>query len=153
MYTHTHTQTHSYTPEQWKGPLATQPERENDPSQTNRGVRGGCVGVVPRAQSKLSFALHAHRGKKLLQDLQNLDNQRDGEFLFGHDPIGARYDSNSPFTRSTRATFYESVAERFRAKTSYNRGCGYYTRHVLTGRRKSQRAFILPPQFCPPFSS
>ena len=29
-----------------------------------------CVGVVPRVQSKLSRALHAHRGKKLLQGLQ-----------------------------------------------------------------------------------
>ena len=28
------------------------------------------MGVVPRVQSKLSRALHAHRGKKLLQDLQ-----------------------------------------------------------------------------------
>ena len=28
------------------------------------------VGVVPRVQSKLSGALHAHCGKKLLQDLQ-----------------------------------------------------------------------------------
>ena len=39
-------------------------------TQTNRGVRGVCVGVVPRTQSKLSRALHAHRGRKLLQDLQ-----------------------------------------------------------------------------------
>ena len=30
--------------------------------------------VVPRVQSKLSYALHVHRGKKLLQDLQTLDN-------------------------------------------------------------------------------
>ena len=29
------------------------------------------MGVVPRVQSKISRALHAHRGKKLLQDLQN----------------------------------------------------------------------------------
>ena len=29
-----------------------------------------CVGVVPRVQSELSRALHAHRGKKLLQDLR-----------------------------------------------------------------------------------
>ena len=28
------------------------------------------MGVVPRARSNLSRALHAHRGKKLLQDLQ-----------------------------------------------------------------------------------
>ena len=32
------------------------------------------LGVVPRVQSKLSRALHAHRGKKLLQDFQNLEN-------------------------------------------------------------------------------
>ena len=30
------------------------------------------MGVVPRVQSKLLRAPHAHRGKKLLQDLQNL---------------------------------------------------------------------------------
>ena len=32
------------------------------------------MGVVPRVQSKLSRALHAHRGKKLLQDLQTQEN-------------------------------------------------------------------------------
>ena len=56
--------------EQWEDPLATQPDREIELSQTNRGVGGVCVGVVLRIQSKLSRALHAHRGKKLLQDLQ-----------------------------------------------------------------------------------
>ena len=55
--------------EQWEDPMATQSEREIELSQTNRGVGGVCVGVVPRVQSKLSRALHAHRGKKLLQDL------------------------------------------------------------------------------------
>ena len=33
-----------------------------------------CVGVVPRVKSKLSRALHAHRGKKLLQDLQTQES-------------------------------------------------------------------------------
>ena len=56
--------------EHWEDPLATQPDREVELSQTNRRVGGVCVGVVPRAQSKLSRALHAHHGKKLLQDLQ-----------------------------------------------------------------------------------
>ena len=55
---------------EWEDPLATQPNREIELSQTNRGVGGLCVGVVPRVQSKLSRALHAHRGEKLLQDLQ-----------------------------------------------------------------------------------
>ena len=32
------------------------------------------MGVVPRVQSKLSRALHAHRGKKLLQDLQTQES-------------------------------------------------------------------------------
>ena len=54
--------------QQWEDPLAIQPDRENELSQTNREVGGVCVGVVPRVQSKLS------RAKKLLQDLQNLDN-------------------------------------------------------------------------------
>ena len=58
----------------WKDPLATQPERENEMTQTNRGVQGICVGVVPRVQSKPSRAHHAHRWKKLLQALQNLEN-------------------------------------------------------------------------------
>ena len=35
--------------EQWEDPLATQPDREIELSQTNRGVGGLCVGVVPRA--------------------------------------------------------------------------------------------------------
>ena len=54
----------------WEDPLATQPDREIELSQTNRGIGGVCVGVVPCVQSKLSRALHAHHGKKLLQDLQ-----------------------------------------------------------------------------------
>ena len=65
--THTHTHTKTY-------PLATQPDREIELSQTNRGVGGVCVGVVPRVQSKLSRALHAHLGKKLLQDLQTQES-------------------------------------------------------------------------------
>ena len=60
--------------EQLEDPLATKPDREIELSQTNRGVRGVCVGVVPRVQSKLSRALHAHRGKKLLQDLQTQES-------------------------------------------------------------------------------
>ena len=32
------------------------------------------MGVVPRVQSKLSRALHAHRGKKLLQDIQTQES-------------------------------------------------------------------------------
>ena len=53
--------------------MATQSDREIELSQTNRGVGGVCVGVVPRVQSKLSRAL-AHRGKKLLQDLQTQES-------------------------------------------------------------------------------
>ena len=49
-----------------------QPDRDNELSRTNRGVREVCVRVVPRVQSKLSRALRAHRGKKLLQDVPNL---------------------------------------------------------------------------------
>ena len=54
--------------------MATQSDREIELSQTNRGVGQVCVGVVPRVQSKLSRALHAHRGKKLLQDLQTQES-------------------------------------------------------------------------------
>ena len=54
--------------------MATQPDREIELNQTNRGVGGVCVGVVPRVQSKLSCTLHAHRGKKLLQDLQTQES-------------------------------------------------------------------------------
>ena len=64
-HTHTHTHTHIHT---------TQSDREIELSQTNRGVGGVCVGVVPRVQSKLSRALHAHRGEKLLQDLQTQES-------------------------------------------------------------------------------
>ena len=60
--------------EQWEDPMVTQSDREIELSQTNRGVGGVCVGVVPRVQSKLSRALHAHRGKKLLQDLQTQES-------------------------------------------------------------------------------
>ena len=54
--------------------MATKPDREVELSQTNRGVGGVCVGVVRRVQSKLSRALPAHRGKKLLQDLQTQES-------------------------------------------------------------------------------
>ena len=54
--------------------MATQPDREIELSQTNREVEGVCVEAVPRVQSKLSRALHAHRGKKLLQDLQTQES-------------------------------------------------------------------------------
>ena len=57
-----------------EGPLATQPDREIELSKTNRGAGGVYVGFVPRFQSKLSRALHVHRGNKLLQDLQNLES-------------------------------------------------------------------------------
>ena len=60
--------------EQWEDPLATQPDREIELRQTNRGAGGVCVGVVTRVQSKLSRALQAHRGKKLLQDLKTLES-------------------------------------------------------------------------------
>ena len=50
--------------------MATQSDKEIELSQTNRGVGGVCVGVVPSVQSKLSRALHAHLRKKLSQDLQ-----------------------------------------------------------------------------------
>ena len=53
--------------------MTTQPDGETELSQTNRGVGGVCVGVVPRVP-KLSRALHAHRGKKPLQDLQTQES-------------------------------------------------------------------------------
>ena len=54
--------------------MATQLDEEIELSQTNREAGGVCVGVVLRVQSKLSRALHAHRGEKLLQDLQTLES-------------------------------------------------------------------------------
>ena len=54
--------------------MATQSDREIELSQTNGGVGGVCVGIVPCVQSKLSRALYAHRGKKLLQDLQTQES-------------------------------------------------------------------------------
>ena len=60
--------------EQWEDRLATKPDREIELSQANRGVGEVYVGFVPRVKSKLSPALHAHRRKKLLQDLQTLES-------------------------------------------------------------------------------
>ena len=60
--------------EQREDPLETQPDREVQLSQTNRGAGRVCVGVLPRVQSKLSRAFHAYRGKNLLQDLQTQEN-------------------------------------------------------------------------------
>ena len=58
--------------EHGEDPLSTQSDRENEQSQTNREVGGVCVGIMLRIQSKLSRALHSYRGKKLLQDLEDL---------------------------------------------------------------------------------
>ena len=55
--------------EQWESQLAIQPDRGIELSQIDQGVGEVCVGTVTRVQSKLSRALHAHRGKKLLEDL------------------------------------------------------------------------------------
>ena len=33
-----------------------------------------CLAVVPRVQSKISYALHAHRAKYLLQNPQNVES-------------------------------------------------------------------------------
>ena len=54
--------------------MVTQPDTENELSQTNRGVGRVCADAVPRVQSKLSRALYAHRGKKLLQYLQTQES-------------------------------------------------------------------------------
>ena len=54
--------------------MATQPDSEIELVQINRGAGGVCAGVVPRVQSTLSRALHAHCGEKLLQDLQTLES-------------------------------------------------------------------------------
>ena len=54
--------------------MATQTNREVYLIQTNRGVGGVRGGVASRVQSKLSRALDAHCGKKLLQDLQNVES-------------------------------------------------------------------------------
>ena len=47
---------------------------KNELSQTNGNLQGVGVGIVPLVQPKLLRALHAHRWKKILQNLQNLDN-------------------------------------------------------------------------------
>ena len=51
-----------------------QPDRTNEMSQTNRVVQQVYVEVMPGVQSTHSRALHVRRGKKILQDLQNLNN-------------------------------------------------------------------------------
>ena len=45
----------------FEDPLATQPERENELSRTNRGIGGVCDGVMPRVQPKLSRARTVER--------------------------------------------------------------------------------------------
>ena len=58
--------------EQWEDLLVTRLESENELSQTNQSVLGVFVGVVPRVQSILSSALHAHRWKTFLLSLLNV---------------------------------------------------------------------------------
>ena len=67
--------------EQWENPLKTKPDRENELSQTNRGIGEWCMGSVVRVRSKLLRALHAHRGKKLLEDLQNFESTAIKRFM------------------------------------------------------------------------
>ena len=100
--------------EQLEDPLATQSDGGMELSQTNRGVGGVCVGVVPRVQSKLSRALHAHRGKKLLQDLQTSESvpmkralvrfrgaREKGAMAFV-ECLGGRHDGGSPVEGNLR---------------------------------------------------
>ena len=47
--------------EQWENLLETQPDKENELSQTNRGVVRVGVGVLPRVQSKPFRALPTYR--------------------------------------------------------------------------------------------
>ena len=58
----------------WEDPLATQPDRNIERSQINRGVGEVRVGSVPHIPSKLSRALNAHREKKFLQEFLNLES-------------------------------------------------------------------------------
>ena len=46
-YAHTHTYTQAQRGKRGEDPLAAQPDREFELSQTNRGLGGVCVGVVP----------------------------------------------------------------------------------------------------------
>ena len=95
--------------EQWEDPMATQSDREIELSQTTRGVGGVCVGVVPRVQSKLSRALHAHRGKKLLQDLQTQESAATKRALG---------------ERGRRSPWHLENAWGFRKKTRWRAPCG-----------------------------
>ena len=98
--------------EQLEDPLATQPDREAELSHTNRGVEGVCVGVARRVQSKLSNALHAHRGKKLLQDLQTKESAAMKRAMVRF--RGAR--------EKGAMTFVECLG--FRKKTRWRASCG-----------------------------
>ena len=65
-------------------------DREIELSQTNQGVGGAYVGVVPRVQSKLSHALHAHRRKSLLQHVQNSESTAIKRAMVGSGERGGR---------------------------------------------------------------
>ena len=60
--------------EQWEDPLVIRSGREIELNQTIREVGGVCEGVVPRVQSKVPRALHAHSAEKLLQDFQTQES-------------------------------------------------------------------------------
>ena len=57
-----------------RGSVGNSARREDESAQTKRSARDVCVEVVSRVQSKLSRALHAHRGRKLLQDLRLVES-------------------------------------------------------------------------------
>ena len=86
---------------------------EHEQSQSNRSVRGVCVGVVPRVQSKLSRALHAHLGKEILQDLQNLDNTSYGKVRF----MGAREKGAMAFVECLGISQEDTMEGLLRRKT------------------------------------
>ena len=70
--------------EQWEDPLATQPDREIEQSQTNRGVGGVCVGVVPRVQSKLSRDLQTKESAATKRAMVKFRGAREkGAMAFG----------------------------------------------------------------------
>ena len=133
--------------EQWEGSLAAQPDREVELSQTNRDVGGGCVGVVPRVQSKLSRGLHAHRGKKLLQDIQTQESttlkraivrfrgtRENGTMAFVEcQGISQKYTMEGPLWRETlgRSLGSHDAGERF-GGICHGNGCRQETTRLHT---------------------
>ena len=96
-----------------------------------------CVGVVPLVQSKLSRTLHAHRGKKLLQDLQTLKSAAIKRTMVSF--RGAREKGVMAFVECLRVS-QEDTTEGSLVSKTLGRNLGSHGAEELVGEMRGEHS-------------